>query len=132
MLGNFEIKLRSFILNRIKEYSKEEPDYEQLFGRRIFEKVESRKNQESDSGFKPDKEFLDYLDLLDYKELVLKNWEVFSIIFTRKEVSKELFDYGLEEINRIRRKLMHLREIRKNEHMLIKHFVIPPFERLFS
>jgi len=133
LIGNFEIKIRNFILNEIgTDFAKTGGNWEEcLRNIDLLEKLKLRENQDIESGMIPEKELIYYADILDYKEIILSNWHLFSDKLSKKGVTEEILDYGLKEINRIRRKVMHLREIRKGERENLRFFILPRIEKIF-
>ncbi len=71
-------------------------------------------------------------DILDYKDIILRYWNLFENRFTRLNLSKEKFEHGMNELNKMRRKVMHLREIRPFEVKTLRLFIIPDLEKIFN
>ncbi len=134
LIGNFETKIRKYILDEMKlEFSKNEGCWEdRLKEIELFDKLESRKNQDIENGMIPEEEIIYYADILDYKEIIIKNWSIFSDRMLDKRITLDILKHGLNEVNRMRRKVMHLREIRKGESDTLKFFILPKLEKIFG
>jgi hypothetical protein len=72
------------------------------------------------------------LDITDYRDIILKNWELFEGRFKEIGLGKEKFEHGMTELNRIRRKVMHLRDIRSSEAKTLRLYIIPELEEIFT
>ena len=143
LIGNFEIGLRSYLLNEMQAVFKEDEKewYHQLkeielMGnqspfRTIYEKLESRRKEDLKNKILPEDELIYYADITDYKDIILKNWRIFENKFGKIHLSKEKFEHGMNELNKIRRKVMHLRDIRPYEAKTLRLYIIPAMERIF-
>jgi len=127
IIGEFETLLRNTLIEDIKLcFNKKEVDWEQLLNKSsLVSKLKEREKEDTDSGMIPEKELIYYADILDYKEIITDNWEIFNLRFSEAGITKEQLEKGLIEINRIRRKVMHLRDIKNKEADILKLFVIP-------
>jgi len=134
LIGNYEVKIRKYILNEMKtEFFKNGGDWETCLKKiGSLKKLESRKNQDIENGMMPEEELVYYADILDYRDIIFENWDTFSDKLLKKGVDLDSLNHGLSEINRIRRKVMHLREIRKGESDTLKFFILPKLEKIFS
>jgi len=144
LIGNFEIGLRTYLLNEMQAAFKEDKKewYNQLkeielIGdrspfRTIYDKLESRRNEDLKNKILPEDELIYYADITDYKDIVLKNWKIFVNKFGRIHSSKEKFEHGMNELNKIRRKVMHLRDIRPFEAKTLRLYIIPELEKIFK
>lgn len=134
LIGNFETKIRKFILNEMKTIFLETgEDWEEYFKKiNLFQKLETRKNQDIENGMLPEEELIYYADILDYKTIILDNWQFFAEKLIKEGITFNVLDHGLNEINRVRRKVMHLREIKKGESNTLKFFILPQLEKIFE
>jgi hypothetical protein len=142
-IGEFEIKFREFLVREMREIYKESEQgwYDRLKEIRVmgnqptlstlYDKLESRRKDDREKGISPENELIYYADITDYKDIVLKNWRVFESRFGRVEISKEKFEHGMNELNRIRRKVMHLRVIADFEAETLRLYIIPDLEKIF-
>ncbi len=73
-----------------------------------------------------------YADITDYKDIIFKNWKIFANKFNRINLSKEKIEHGMNELNKIRRKVMHLRDIRPHEAKTLRLYIIPELEKIFQ
>jgi len=144
LIGNFEIGLRNYLLSEMQAAFKEDKNewYNQLkeiktMGNQspfktIHDKLESRRNEDLKNKILPEDELIYYADITDYKDIILKNWRIFVSKFNRINLSKEKFEHGMNELNKIRRKVMHLRDIRPHEAKTLRLFMIPKLEKIFQ
>lgn len=144
LIGNLEIKLRNYLVNEMQAVFKEDEKewYNQLkeiklMGNQspfktIYDKLESRRNEDLKNKILPEDELIYYADISDYKEIILKNWRIFANKFNRINLDKEKFEHGMNELNKIRRKVMHLRDIRPYEAKTLRLFIIPELEKIFQ
>lgn len=143
LIGNFEIGLRNYIVNEMQAVFKEDNRewYKQLKGvkllgnqspfKTIYDKLESRRNEDIKNKILPEDELIYYADITDYKEIILNNWRIFANRFSRIHLTKEKFEHGMNELNKLRRKVMHLRDIRPYEAKTLKLYIIPELEKIF-
>jgi len=144
IIGNFEIGLRSYLLREMQSVFKGDKKewYNQLkeiklMGnqspyRTIYDKLESRRNEDLKNKILPEDDLIYYADVTDYKEIILRNWGIFENKFGRIRLSKEKFEHGMNELNKIRRKVMHLRGIRPYEARTLRLYIIPELEKIFK
>jgi len=144
LIGNFEIGLRNYLLKEMQTAFKEDKKewYNQLRDiklkgnyspfKTIFDKLESRRNEDLRNKILPEDELIYYADITDYKDIILKNWKIFANKFGRIRLSKEKFEHGMNELNKIRRKVMHLRDIRPHEAKTLRLYIILELERMFQ
>jgi len=144
LIGSFEIKLRDYLLKEMQTAFKEDKDewYNQLkeiklMGdqspfKTIYDKLESRRNEDLKNKILPEEELIYYADISDYKDIVLRNWRTFANKFYRINLSKEKFEHGMVELNKTRRKVMHLRDIRPHEAKTLRLYIIPELEKIFQ
>lgn len=144
LIGNFEIGLRSYLINEMQAVFKEDKKewYNQLkeiklMGNQspfktIYDKLESRRNEDLKNKILPEDELIYYADITDYKDVILKNWRIFANKFSRMHLSKEKFEHGMNELNKLRRKVMHLRDIRPHEAKTLRLYIIPQLEKIFK
>ena len=120
VLGDFELRIRSFILKRMREGDDENKEwYEKLkeikssnLGIPLLGELKRRENEDKKNRILPEEELLFYADITHYKDIILKFWEpYFKKDFDNAGMSKEKFEHEMIEINKIRRKIMHLREL---------------------
>jgi hypothetical protein len=143
LIGNFETRFRDYLIKEMQASFKESKNelYDQLreieMGNRspfktIYDKLEFRKSEDQKDGIMPETELINYADITDYKEIVLRNWATFANKFNRMKLDKEKFVHGMNELNRMRRKVMHLRVILPNEAKTLRLFIIPELEKTFQ
>lgn len=144
LIGDFEMGFRSYLLNEMQAVFKEDKNewYSQLkeinlpgnqsLSKTIYDKLESRRNEDIKNKILPEDELIYYADITDYKDIILKNWEIFAGKFKRMNLSKEKFEHGMIELNKIRRKVMHLRDIRPYEAKTLRLYIIPQLEKIFQ
>jgi len=142
ILGNFEIKIRNYILNEMKVVSQKESWYESLKDiklvgeelpyQTIYDKLQFRKNEDLKDRAAPEDELIYYADIIDYKNIIFKRWEIFGNKLLKRDISKEILEHGFNEINRIRKKIMHLRSITQREADTLRLFILPRLERIFK
>ena len=120
VIGNFEMRFRAHILNEMRAVFKEDKDkwYDQLkeiksIGdqtpyRNLYEKLEGRRDEDLKNRILSEDELIYYADITDYKDIVMKNWNVFESKFNKIELNKEKFEHGMNELNKTRRKVMFL------------------------
>jgi len=143
LIGNFEIKLREYLINEMSTIFKADEGmwYDQLkeiktLGGKspfnsIFDKLESRREEDRKNKILPEDELIYYADITDYKDIILRNWQHLENKFKRIGLNKEKFEHGMNELNKIRRKVMHLRDIRPYEEKTLRLYIIPELERIF-
>jgi hypothetical protein len=144
MIGNFEMRFREHLINEMRPIFKEDKNewYDQLKEIKLIEnqspfntlydKLEARRNEDLKNKILPEDELIYYADITDYKDIILKNWKVFESRFRRTELSKEKFEHGMNELNKIRRKVMHLRDITPSEAKTLRLYIIPCLEKIFT
>lgn len=98
----------------------------------IYAKLKSRRNEDEKNKILPEDELIYYADITDYKDTILKNWRIFESKFKKIKLSKEKFEHGMNELNKIRRKVMHLRDIRPSEAKTLHLYIIPELEKIFA
>jgi len=144
LIGDFEIRFRNYLLNEMQVVFKEDKRewYNQLKEiklvgsqspfKTIYDKLESRRNEDLKNKILPEDELIYYADITDYKDIILKNWRIFASKLNRINLSKEKFEHGMNELNKIRRKVMHLRDIRPHEAKTLQLYIIPELEKIFQ
>jgi hypothetical protein len=144
VIGNFEMRFRAYLLNEMRAVFKEDKDkwYDQLkeiktIGdqtpyRNLYEKLEERRNEDLENKMLPEEELIYYADITDYKDIVMKNWNVFENRFNKIELNKEKFEHGMNELNKTRRRVMHLRDISSFESKTLRLYIIPSLEKIFT
>jgi len=144
LIGSFEIKLRDYLLKEMQTAFKENKDewYNQLKEiklrddqspfKTIYDKLESRRNEDLKNKILPEEDLIHYADISDYKDIVLRNWRTFANKFDRINLSKEKFEHGMVELNKTRRKVMHLRDVRPHEAKTLRLYIIPELEKIFQ
>lgn len=145
LIGEFETQLRNYIVNEMRVALKAEkdewyeklreikfPDSYQFPYKTLYEKLELRKNEDIKDGKLPENELIFYADISDYANVFLKNWEIFETKLNKINLSKEKFLHGMDQLNNIRKKVMHLRQIMPNEDKTIKLYILPELERIFK
>lgn len=144
LIGSFEIKLREHLINEMREITKadERGWYDQLRQIRIpgenspfqtiLDKLESRREEDRKNKILPEDELIYYADITDYREIVLRHWQHLEKKFKRVGLNKEKFEHGMNELNKIRRKVMHLRDIRPYEEKTLRLYILPELERIFT
>jgi len=144
VIGDFETRFREHLISEMRAIFKEDKNewYGQLKEiklienqspfKTLYDKLESRRNEDLKNKILPEDELIYYADITDYKDIILKNWKVFESRFRRIELGKEKFEHGMNELNRIRRKVMHLRDIRPSEAKTLRLYIIPDLERIFT
>ena len=142
LIGNFETKFRNYLLNEMRAMFKEDEKewYNQLkeiklIGKQmpfetIYDKLEFRRNEDLKNRILPEDELIYYADIIDYMNIILKNWKIFENKFSKINLGKEKFEHGMNELNKIRKKVMHLRDIRPHEAKTIRLFIIPELEKI--
>lgn len=93
--------------------------------------MESRRLDDVKNKLWAESELIYYADIVDYKEIIFNNWNLFESKLKRAELSKEKFEHGMNELNKIRRKVMHLRDIRPHEAKTLRLYIIPELEKIF-
>ena len=139
LIGKFEMQIRKMIIDEMIIFSKkcQEKDwYDRLKkikigGKSLHKKLKMREKKEKEEGILPESELIYYANILDYKNIILSNWEIFESKFIRENINKEKFKHGMDELNKIRNKVMHLRQIRENEEKTISFYIIPELEKVF-
>ena len=120
VLGDFELRIRNFILKRMREGDEKNKEwYEKLqeiklsnLDNSLLDELRRREDEDKKNRILPEKELLFYADITHYKDIILKFWEpYFKKDFDNAGMSKEKFEHEMIEINKIRRKVMHLREL---------------------
>ena len=144
LIVGFEMRFRNYLLNEMRAIFKEDEKawYDQLKEiklagnqspfKTIYDKLESRRNDDLKNKILPEDELISYADITDYKNIILKNWGIFESKLKRAKVNKEKFEHGMNEINKIRRKVMHLRDVRPFEEKTLRLFIIPELEKIFQ
>lgn len=143
VIGNFEMRFREHLINEMRAVFKEDKNewYKQLKEIKLtanqsletlYDKLESRRNDDLRNKILPEDELIYYADVTDYKDIVLKNWKVFESRFRRIELDKEKFEHGMNELNKTRRKVMHLRDISLFEAKTLRLYIIPCLEKIFE
>jgi len=138
LIGKFEIQIRKMIIDEMRLFSKnsQEKDWYnrlkevKIGGQCLYEKLKLREQKEKEEGILPETELIYYANILDYKKIILCNWEIFVGKFSRENIDIEKFEHGMDEINKIRNKVMHLRQIRENEVKTISLYIIPELEKV--
>lgn len=143
-IGGFEMRFRAHLISEMRAIFKEDKNewYDQLKEIRLqenqppfktlYDKLESRKDEDLKNKILPEDELIYYADITDYKDIILKNWELFESRFRGIGLGKEKFEHGMTELNRIRRKVMHLRDIRSSEAKTLRLYIIPELEKIFT
>lgn len=143
-IGNFEMRFREGLISEMRTAFKENKDEwydglkeikligDELPHKTIYDKLESRRNEDLRNKILPETELIYYADITDYKDIILKNWNLFETRFKRIGLSKEKFEHGMTELNKVRRKVMHLRDIRPPEAKTLLLFIIPELEKIFQ
>ena len=141
ILGDFELRIRNFILNRMREGDEENKEwYEKL------EKIKSsnldisllgvlrrREIEDKKNRILPEEELLFYADITHYKDIILKFWEpYFKKDFDNAGMSKEKFEHEMIEINKTRRKVMHLRELTDDNLKTLRLCFIPDITNILD
>lgn len=145
IIGNFEIGFRTYLINEMKATSKKDEKswYHQLKEIKLvgspskletlYDKLEFRRNEDKKNKIYPEDELINYADVTDYKDIVLNNWKkIFAKKLGKIHLTKEKFEHGMNELNKIRRKVMHLRGIRPYEAKTLKLYIIPELEKIFE
>ena len=144
VIGNFEMRFRLGLIGEMRAAFKENKDEwydrlkeikligDELPCKTIYDKLESRRNEDLRNKILPETELIYYADITDYKDVILKNWNLFETRFKRIDLSREKFEHGMNELNKVRRKVMHLRDIRPHEAKTLLLFIIPELEKYFS
>jgi hypothetical protein len=144
LIGNFEMRFREHLIKEMRDFFKEDKNewYKQLKEIKpienqstletLYDKLESRRNDDLRNKILPEDELIYYADVTDYKDIVLKNWKVFESRFRRIELDKEKFEHGMNELNKTRRKVMHLRDISLFEAKTMRLYIIPCLEKIFE
>jgi len=142
VIGKFETRLREYLIREMRAVFKEDRNewYSQLKEiklienqsplKTLYDKLESRKNEDLRNKILPEDELIYYADVTDYKEIILRNWGIFENRFREIELNKEKFEHGMNELNKIRRKVMHLRDIRQFEAKTLCLYIIPELEKI--
>lgn len=141
-IGNFELKIRTFILKRmqvegenewydmLKEIKIRGANNEELT---LYDNLKRREQEDIKNKFLPEKELLFYADIIHYKDIILKFWDShFSKDFQKNNFTKEQLEHAIIEINKIRRQTMHLRELKKDTLKTIILFVIPQLNKVIE
>lgn len=141
VLGDFELRIRNFILNRMREGDEENKEwYEKL------EKIKSnnldisllgilkrRESEDKKNRILPEEELLFYADITHYKDIILTFWEpYFKKDFDNAGMSKEKFEHEMIEINKTRRKVMHLRELTDDNLKTLRLCFIPDITNILD
>jgi hypothetical protein len=143
LIGGFEMRFRMHLINEMRAIFKENKNewYDQLKEIRLpgnqspltlYDKLEGRKDEDLKNKILPEDELIYYADITDYRDIILKNWELFEGSFRKIGLGKEKFEHGMTELNRIRRKVMHLRDIRSSEAKTLRLYIIPELEKIFT
>jgi hypothetical protein len=144
LIGGFEMRFRAHLISEMRAIFKEDKNewYDQLKEisllenqspfKTLHDKLESRKGEDLKNKILPEDELIYYADITDYKDIILKNWELFEGRFRGIGLGKEKFEHGMTELNRIRRKVMHLRDIRSSEAKTLRLYIIPELEKIFT
>ena len=134
MLGDFELRIRNFILNRMCEGDEDNKElYEKLkkikssnLDISLFDILKGRESEDTKNRILPEEELLFYADITHYKDIILKFWKpYFKKDFDNAGMSKEKFEHEMIEINKIRRKVMHLRELTDDNVKTLRLCFIP-------
>ena len=81
----------------------------------------------------PEEELLFYADITHYKDIILKFWKpYFKKDFDNAGMSKEKFEHEMIEINKIRRKVMHLRELTDDNLKTLRLCFIPDINNILD
>jgi hypothetical protein len=143
LIGNFETKFRNYLLNEMRTMFKgdEKEWYNQLkkiklLGdqmpfKTIYDKLVFRENEDLKNKILPEDELIYYADIIDYMNIILKDWKIFENKFNKINLDREKFEHGMNELNKIRKKVMHLRDIRLHEAKTIRLYIIPELEKIF-
>ena len=148
LIGNFEMRFREYLISEMRAAFKEN-EYE-WYGllreislkdaltsdthspvKNLYDKLQFRKNQDERNKIWPEDELIYYADITDYKEIILRNWKIFEGRFKQIDLTKEKFEHGMNELNKIRRKVMHLRDITPSEANTTRLYIIPILEEVF-
>ncbi len=143
-IGNFEMRFREGLIKEMRTVYKENKyewynqlkeiktvDEESAF-KTMYDKLESRKADDVRNKILPEAELIYYADIVDYKDIILKNWTLFENRFNRIDIDKEKFEHGMNELNKIRRKVMHIRDVRPFESKTLRLYITPELEKIFS
>ena len=141
VLGDFELRIRNFILNRMREGDEENKEwYEKLekiksnnLDISLLDVLKRRENEDKNNKILPEKELLFYADITHYKDIILKFWEpYFKKDFDNAGMSKEKFEHEMIEINKMRRKVMHLRELTDDNLKTLRLCFIPDITNILD
>lgn len=121
-IAGIEIKLRNFILKKLKERYKSEWLNKAKFiynKKDLKKKWEKIRTDESAEGILPDENILNYAFLLDCKKIIISNWDIFSPYFKDDKDSIEWgnFEQKLNNLNKLgRNPIMHFRKVESWKH----------------
>jgi hypothetical protein len=148
IIGNFEMRFRDHLIVEMRNVFTENADewYEQLKEitlrdaqapdastmKTLYDKLQYRRNEDVRNKIWPEDELIYYADISDYKDIILRNWRIFERRFKQINLTKEKFEHGMNELNKVRRKVMHLRDIAPFEANTIRLYIIPSLEEVFS
>lgn len=141
VLGDFELRIRNFILNRMREGDEENKDwYEKLeeiklnnLDISLLRMLKRRESEDKKNRILPEEELLFYADITHYKDIILTFWEpYFKKDFDNAGMSKEKFEHEMIEINKTRRKVMHLRELTEDNLKTLRLCFIPDITNILD
>lgn len=141
IIANFELKLRNYILKKMQDFGQDWYDKLKEIKIRtinnedmsLYDLLESRKQEDVNNRILPEQELLFYADIIHYKEIILKFWDThFKKDFSKHNITKEKIEHALNEINKVRRQTMHLRELKQDILKTIYLFIIPEFNKIID
>jgi hypothetical protein len=141
VLGDFELRIRNFILNRMREGDEENKEwYEKLKKIKSSNRdisllgiLKRRESEDKKNRILPEEELLFYADITHYKDIILTFWEpYFKTDFDNAGMSKEKFEHEMIEINKTRRKVMHLRELTDDNLKTLRLCFIPDITNILD